>query len=73
MLITRSICANESISLSTRQFQFCVLEQLRAVKSHGEVVDLNISGHGVNAQDSGTRAGVRGQTGFLIQATTKFL
>lgn len=73
MIFTGSIVSDETVPLAAGQLQLSVLEQLRPVERHGEVVDLDIPGHGVDAQDAGAGSGLGRKTGLLLQTTAKFL
>jgi hypothetical protein len=53
--------------LAARQLELCVVQKLNAVKRDGKVVDLDVARHRVNAQHAGAGAGLRGETGLLLQ------
>lgn len=43
------------------------------MEGDGEVVNLDVPGHWVDAEDPRAGPGVRGQTGLLVQAPTELL
>lgn len=68
VFLTGSIGTDQSIALTARQLQLGVLQKFGAVERDGEVVDLDVPGHGMDAQDSRAGASVGRHSGLLFQS-----
>ena len=64
--LSGSVFADQAVPLAARQLKLCVVKKLDAVKRDGEIVDLDVAGHWVNAQHAGTGSGLRGKGGLFF-------